>query len=358
MEMSKTFLDDMNDILRSPFAFDSLGGKRFLITGASGFVGSYLAKTLLFLNEQKRLGVKVYAVVRDMQKARLVYGTDAAENGNLCFLPGDVTRNFGEYIPDDVRLDYIVHTASVTSSRAMIECPVETAKTSLTGSLQMLDCAVRHKIESMVYISSMEVYGDVSNYSGTMDESKIGIIDPLAVRSCYPESKRMVENLCVDYSMEYHVPVKIARLAQTFGAGIHQSENRIFAQFARSVIHKTNIILHTKGLSYGNYCYIADTILGILYILLYGKNGEAYNIANMDSRTTISQMAHMVASEVAQNKIAVEYDIPKDNVYGYANDTALFLDSGKLQSLGWRATVSLKESYRKLISYMIENNIR
>ena len=158
--------------------------------------------------------------------------------------------------------------------------------------------------------------------------------------------------MCVAYMREYGVKVKIARLAQTFGAGILPGENRVFAQFAKSVISGRDIVLHTRGLSEGNYCYTRDCVLGLFIILLCGENGEAYNVANPKSHTTIAEMAQMVADKISNGKIKVIYDIPKDNVFGYAEDTKMKLNSDKLQALGWTPEIGLEDAYKRMIEQM------
>ena len=233
----------------------------------------------------------------------------------------------------------------------MIEKPVETLLTSIEGTKNILNLAREKKCISVVYISSMEMYG-AFNISKEVRENDLGFIDNLKVRSNYPESKRLCENMCVAYCSEYGVPVKIARLAQTFGAGILPEENRVFAQFARSAMQGKDIVLHTKGQSEGNYCYTRDCITGLLTILLKGTNAEAYNVSNPRTHTTIAEMANLVAEKIADGKIKVVFDIPKDNSFGYAADTRMILNSDKLQELGWKPEVGLEEAYRRMIMDM------
>ena len=167
----------------------------------------------------------------------------------------------------------------------------------------------------------------------------------------------MCENMCIAYANEFSVNVKIARLAQTFGAGVLSGENRVFAQFARSVINTKDIILHTSGKTDGNYCYTTDCIRALLIILLKGEISQAYNVVNESTHITISDMAQMVAKDIAKNKIKVIYDIPESNIYGYAEDTKMALSSQKLESLGWIPTVNLKEAYKRLIISMNNRKI-
>ena len=201
----------------------------------------------------------------------------------------------------------------------------------------------------------MEMYGSFAEFNNNVTETELGYIDPLAVRSNYPESKRLCENLCVAFYSEYDVPVKIARLSQTFGAGILPGENRVFAQFARSAIEGKDIVLHTKGLSEGNYCYTRDTVIGLLLILLNGKNAEAYNVTNPETHTTIADMAKMVCEKLGDNKIKVIFNIPETNMFGYAADTKMKLNSDKLKNLGWMPQIGLEEAYRRMMKSMACN---
>lgn len=331
--------EDLKYIAEYNLPYEELKGHAVLVTGATGLIGASLVRAFLTIGN-----IKVLAFVRNIEKAKSIL----PDNESLGYIVGDITKP----IITDGPVDYIFHCASVTTSKVMVEKPVETLLTSIDGTKNILDLANEKNVKSMVYISSMEMYGSFDNLSHDVTECDLGYIDPLKVRSNYPESKRVCENMCVAYMAEYGVPVKIARLAQTFGAGILPGENRVFAQFARSAINGQDIILHTKGLSEGNYCYTRDCMTGLLTILLKGKNGEAYNVANPASHTTIANMAKMVADRIANGKIKVVFDIPETNTFGYAADTKMKLSSDKLQSLGWKPEIGLEEAYRRMISDM------
>ena len=332
--------EDLQYIARYPLPYDQLRGHTVLVTGATGLIGVSLVRVLLAVGN-----IRVIALVRSREKANQIYAS--------------IEQEFLEIYVADIRdeltiegpIDYIFHCASITSSKMMIEKPVETLLTSTEGTRNVLELARRKSCSSVVYVSSMEVYGAFPN-SRDVKETDLGYIDPLKVRSNYPESKRLCENMCAAYHAEYGVPVKIARLAQTFGAGILPSENRVFAQFARCAIKGENIVLHTLGQSEGNYCYIRDCVTGLFTILLQGNNAEAYNVCNPASHTTILEMAQLVAKKIADGKIEVVFDIPEENVFGYAADTKMKMCPDKLCALGWTPEVGLEESYRRMISYM------
>lgn len=248
--------------------------------------------------------------------------------------------------------DYIVHAAAVTASKVMVSDPVGTICTSIDGTEKMLQLAVEKKAKAFIYISSMEIYGQPT-VGGKTAEKDLGYVDIENVRSCYPEGKRMCECLCTAYAAQYGVNVISARLAQTFGAGILPTENRVFAQFARSVMRGENIVLHTTGESEGNYVYTADAIAAIMTLLVKGKAGEAYNIANEDSHITIRNMAELVAREIAGEKIQVVIDIPEDSVsLGYAPPVKMWLDASKMRELGWKPEIGLVEAYKRMICWM------
>lgn len=332
--------EDLQYIVNYDLPYDRLKGKTVLVTGATGLIGVSLVRALLAIGD-----IKVIALVRNAEKAKSIYGDNIGQ-----FLKLHVA-DVVDKIKIEEAVDYIFHCASVTASKVMIEKPVETLLTSVEGTKNILNLAREKRCASVVYVSSMEVYGAFDE-SREVGEETLGYIDPLKVRSNYPESKRLCENLCVAYCSEFGVPVKIARLAQTFGAGILPGENRVFAQFARSAIKGEDIVLHTKGLSEGNYCYTRDCVTGLLTILLKGTDAAAYNVSNPAAHTTIVEMAVLVAEKIAGGKIKVVFDIPQDNAFGYAADTKMKLNSDKLQALGWKPEVGLEEAYQRMINEM------
>lgn len=316
----------------------------FFITGATGLVGSVLIKAILFANRDKKLNNKAVAFVRNIKKAEQIYHA-YKDDPNLIFCIGDVTQS----IQYDGDVNYIVHAASETKSSNMIHYPVETIWTTVAGSKNILDFAVAKSVKGLVYLSSMEAFGIPDERYDRVGEDQIGYINLQNIRSCYPESKRLVENMCACYAAEYKLPVVTARLAQTFGAGVPKTENRVFAQFAKSAICKQDIVLHTSGASYGNYVYTADAADAIFLLLQKGIHGQTYTVANEETTMRIRDMAEFVAANIANGQIRVVYDIPDDNKYGYAPDVKLKLSSEKLRALGWKPQMNMRDLYCRMI---------
>ena len=227
-----------------------LQGKTFLVTGATGLIGSVLIKCLLELSRQKEFGIKIVAVVRDLEKAKIVFEKDFSQIEFKQIALADISNN-----NIGTNIDYIIHLASPTASKYFVDHPVETLRTSIEGTTVVLDYAKISKIESMVFASSLEVYG-TNKDDKSIDESFQGYVNPQDVRSSYNIGKRAAECLCHSYASEYQVPVKIARLTQTTGAGIALDDNRVIVQFARLAAEGQDIILHTTGESAYQESYI------------------------------------------------------------------------------------------------------
>jgi nucleoside-diphosphate-sugar epimerase len=349
-------LEPSDDVLREDLMriadtafidWEKLKEKTILITGATGLIGGILARSLVVAGLKRGLSLRVLALARNRAKAEgifreyLPYGLEIV-TGDIMTLP-----------QIEGAVDYIVHGASVTASKDFVDRPVETIWTALEGTRNLLELAKEKQVKSMVYLSSMEAYGVVDPEHYIVQEKDYGYIDPLQVRSSYSEGKRMAEGLCGAYAHEYQVPVKTVRLAQTFGAGIPKGENRVFAQFARSIMTGTDIVLHTDGSKAHCYCYTSDAVLGLLTVLLRGEAAQAYNISNEATFGTIREMAEMLIERHPQSGCSLVFDIPEDaNKFGYAPSSRMLVDASKLRSLGWEPQVDLPEMFERLMKSM------
>jgi len=317
-----------------------LEGKTILITGATGLIGYVLACSILEYGKSCAAPPKVIAIVRSISKAKKLYG----EAENIEFVVSDIC----DIVEIDGSIDYIIHGASVTSSKAFVNEPVDTIMTALMGTTNMLDLARVKKVRGFVYLSSMEVYGAPSS-DEKIDETHSTNLNTMSVRTSYPESKRMCESLCTAYHAQYGIPAKVIRLTQTFGPGVEYNDGRVFAEFARCAIEKRNIVLRTKGETKRNYLYTADAASAILTVLLKGESGEAYNAANEETYCSIYEMAQLVAKE---NGIDVEVRLEDISSFGYAPTLKMNLDTSKLKALGWTADKGLSDMFSALIESM------
>lgn len=316
----------------------------FFVTGATGLIGSIIAKAILQANDEENLNNDVVIFARNEVKARNMF-YEFTDNVHMKLCVGDITQP----INCRYKVDYVIHAASETKSINMMKYPVETLWTTVAGTKNILEFARTQNVKSIVCLSSMEAFGNPGQCDHKVKEHELGYIDIQSVRSCYSEGKRLMENLCACYANEYGVSSVCARMAQTFGAGVSKEETRVFAQFAKSAIDKKDIVLHTAGESYGNYVYTADAVIALFTLLLYGQSGDVYTVANEESTMKIREMAQMVAAEFTDNQIQVVFDIPEENRFGYAPDVKLRLDSTKMRQLGWKPQIGLKESYFRMM---------
>lgn len=337
---------DMENICQEQYIpWERLRGKSIFITGATGLIGQTLVHALQYKNRMEQLNCRILVYVRNRDKAEWLFGRESAELGIYI---GDITEK------PEIRepVHYVIHGACQTSSSAFVREPVETIHTSVAGTDQMLKLAAEKRVEGFVYLSTMEIYG-APETDEKIPEDHPSNLNPTAVRSSYPESKRICECLCTSYCREYQVPARIVRLTQTFGPGVAYNDGRIFAEFARCVIEEKDIILHTEGKTKRSYLYTADAVSAIFTVLLNGQNQEAYNAANEESYCSVYQMACMVAEWFGGRKTKVRIQIPENlEGYGYAPTLHMNLDTGKLRKLGWRPKYSLKQSYAEMIVNM------
>ncbi len=352
LQKNSVFAEDMEQLGSLPL-MDKLRGRTVLVTGATGLIGQTIVSALLRCGEWEEAEdakepVYVIACVRNEEKARRMFGS--ADRGNLRLLVSDILSMPVEKLP--VQVDYVIHAASQTSSRAFVDEPVETIFTAIDGTRRALEFAKNNDVKCFVYLSTMEVYGTPMD-DEKIDEKHGTNLDTMQPRSCYPESKRLCEILCSSWQKEYGVPVRVLRLTQTFGPGVRYDDGRVFAEFARCAMEKRDIVLKTAGLTCRSYLYTADAASAILTVMLCGEDQSAYNAANESTYCSIREMAELVAHECAGGRIKVRIDAAEDpSKLGYAPTLHMNLDTTKLRSLGWKPVYGLADAYRRMMAAM------
>lgn len=340
-------IDNMNFL-----KLNELNNSTILITGATGLIGYHITSYLIHRNIVHKSNIKILLLVRNMDKARRLFSPIISEedNSSITYIVGDIKA-----IPHiENKIDYIIHGASPTASKFFVDKPVETIKTAVIGTINILELAVSHHVKSCVYLSSMEIYG--SPHTEKKLSEKVGTtIDTMQVRSSYPEAKRLCETLCKSYESEYGANIRVVRLAQTFGPVFDLSDQRVFMLIANSIINNNNIIFNTDGLSKRPYLYLSDAVSAILTILLLGKDGEAYNVGNKDTYCSIKKMAEIAVNSQKSN---IEIITKKEILSKYPSRHNLNLAMDKIESLGWKPTKNLPEMYAILIKsiYNLKKN--
>lgn len=338
----KKLISDIQLVLSSFPYFEKFANKVFLVTGATGSIGSLVVKALLIASAKNNLNITLIAHGRNLDKLNDVFA-DYLNTKELVFLVSDI-KNEIQY---DHTVDYIIHGANSTSSQYFIEQPVQTIMSILEGTKNVLEFAKKRKIIKFVYLSSLEVYGSPEKFEVTENDS--GYIDWTKTRSSYSEGKRMAECLCFSYFSQYDIPVVVSRLAQTFGQNIQDSDNRVYAQFVRAVKNNKDIVLHTSGETIRNYCYLSDAVRALLFLLIFGESGEVYNVANEETAVSIFEMAK-IAANLSNGTTKVVFKIGNNTERGYNKEVKIKLMSKKLMALGWKPEINLNESYYRMIN--------
>ena len=331
----KDYFDDIREAAAEQLPWEKLEGKNILVTGATGLIGGCLVEVLM----AREGGYHVYAAGRDEERARQRF-LDYTSDRRFHFLKFDVSLP----LQSDITFHYIVHAASGASPSAFATSPVEVIKANILGVSNLLDYGIDHSLERMLYVSSGEVYGEGGATIDTpdgkaFDETDSGYVDCATQRACYPSSKRAAETLCISYCAQYGADVVIARPCHVYGPFFTCHDNRVYAQFLRNVMRGEDIVMKSDGSQFRSWCHVIDCARGLLYIMLKGRDGEAYNIADEASCMTIRQLAERIAAAHGRK---VVMQIPPDNERrGYNVVTRSIFSTLKLRDLGWEAHHSL-----------------
>ncbi len=347
--------EDIETISKCINSFKELHNKTVFVTGTTGLIGQQVVKAFLCANRLFGTNINIIAHARNEEKVNQIYGNLINRN-NIQFIYSDITKPFDE----DIKCDYIIHGAGITGNpKRHIDNPTITINTAVLGTHNVLELAKQNRVKGMVYMSSWEVYGITDQNKEEIYENDYGYIDLSVVRRCHGESKRLCECYCVAYANEFDLPIMMGRIPLTFGPGVMDTDNRVFAQFARSVVKNEDIILHTTGETLRNHCYIADVIRALLYIMVKGNKAESYNIVNENTGMSIIDMAKLVSDLYDDRKINVKVEIEDSSKFGYNPVLRCLLNSKKLQELGWKPMYDLEDMYDRMIRSMyIEEKAR
>ena len=338
--------EDLAFITDHPLPWERFYGKTVLITGANGFLPAYMVETLLYLNELRRGNtVKLLCLVRNKSKAQQRFA-DYWDRSELELIVQDVA----ERIIWEGAIHYIIHAASQASPKYYGVDPAGTLKANILGTYHLLELARIKNVEGILFFSSGEVYGEVSDTQFPTKEMDYGYLDPANVRSCYAEGKRVGETMCVSWNHQYEVPTKIVRPFHTYGPGMNLKDGRVFADFVSDVIHKRDIVLKSHGRAVRAFCYLADATTGFFTVLLKGENGHAYNISNDKGVTRGRELANIIASLFPEFNVNVVQQERLDTT-GYIvskisrNSPSIL----KASQLGWEPIFSIEAGFHRTI---------
>ena len=342
------YLEDVKQVAALDIEWQKLSGKHFVISGSSGMIGSFLIDVLMHKNRAEDANISVTALVRNEARARERFSA-YSEDARLNIVKCDI--NDGVNIPC-AKADYVIHAASNTHPVAYASDPVGTVTTNIIGTNNLLKFAAENGCERFVFLSSVEIYGENRGDREYFTEDYLGYIDCNTLRAGYPESKRCGEALCQAYIRKENMDIVIPRLARSYGPTMLKSDTKAISQFIGNGVRKENIVLKSAGTQLYSYTYAADAVSGVLYCLLRGECGHAYNIADPASDITLKDLAGIIAG-IAGREVVFEIPDAVESA-GFSKATKAIMDGTKIKKLGWQPLYNMQTGLERTIALLSE----
>lgn len=332
--------------------WSELQNKAFYIAGSTGLIGSCLIDTLMTVQKEKNIAFDIFASGRSKEKLESRFSAyinkpnfHAAEHDVLTPLTDNSNTN----------IDYIIHLASNTHPVDYATKPIETILANIKGTNNLLDFACKKNTMRFIYASSVEIYGENKNDAESFDESYCGYIDCNTLRAGYPEGKRAGEALCQAYIKEKNLDIVIPRFCRIYGPTMLMSDTKALSQFIKNTLDGQDIVLKSQGTQFFSYLDVFDAVTALLYCLFYGKNGEAYNIADKQSDITLKDLAQLLANKAGTKVI---FDLPSETEKaGFSKATKATLNPEKIKNLGWSAMFNIEKGLDYTLSILKELNL-
>lgn len=343
---------------------NKLSGKRLLITGGAGFLGYYLAQSVVYSNEHINKANPVHITIYDNFLRGLPdWLLLLKENKSVTLVKHDII----DTLPSDTGdFDYIIHAASIASPLYYRKYPIETMDANVIGLRHLLEYLKRQNekgtpIQGFLFFSTSEIYGDPDPENIPTLETYRGNVSCTGPRACYDESKRYGETLCVNFAKQYDLPVKIARPFNNYGPGLHIKDRRVIPDFMNNILSGSDIEMFSDGSPSRTFCYIADAIVGYYKLLINGRAGEAYNIGTERPEISMRKLAELLVS-IAKKEINYTGRVilakSTDNEYLTDNPNRRCPDITKARTeLGYNPSISLEDGLRRSLFWYKTHNV-
>lgn len=341
------YKEDVKKVAEMALPWEKFQDTSILISGATGLIGSFLIDVLMWRNNNKNANCRIFALGRNIEKAqqRFAYCIDSPL---FHFISHDINeplqgQTYGKF-------DYVLHLASNTHPVAYATDPIGTIATNIIGLKNILDFSVQHHAKRFAFASSNEIYGENRGDQELFDEHYCGYIDCNTMRAGYPESKRCGEALCQAYQHQKGLDIVIPRLTRSYGPTMLESDTKAISQFIKKAVQGEDIVLKSEGNQYYSYTYVADAVSGLLTVLLKGKSGEAYNIADISSDIRLKDLASILAN-MSDKEVVFELPDAVEKA-GYSKATKARLDGSKIKELGWQPLYDIKTGLERTVDIL------
>ncbi len=326
-----------------------LEGKTLLITGGAGFLGKYFILTIDHLNKHQ-----FEKPCRVISVDNFVTGSayPIAEGPAFKAIQHDVSKPLNI----DEPVHFILSAAGIASPKFYRKFIIETIDVGVFGTKNMLELAKEKKVESILFFSSSEVYGDPDPQFVPTPENYNGNVSCVGPRSNYDESKRLGETLCVAYHQVYNVPVKAVRPFNVYGPLMRLDDYRVIPNFIANILQNKPIPVYGAGNNTRTFCYVTDAMTGFFKVLLCDYNGEAFNVGNENDEINMSALGEIV-SEIFENKPKISHVLGPTDAYAKADPKRRCPDLSKIKTkLGYETTVDLKTGIKRFVQWVEETD--
>ncbi|MBI4571564.1 MAG: NAD-dependent epimerase/dehydratase family protein [Chloroflexi bacterium] len=305
-----------------------LAGRTFLVTGAAGFLCSYVLDAVVAANDAG-LDPPCRLIALDNFLSGVADRVEhLSRRKDVRLVRHDITRPFEPGDP----VHWILHGASIASPTFYRRYPLETIDANVLGTRHLLELA-RRGTSGMVMLSTSEVYGDPDPACVPTSEDYNGNVSCTGPRAPYDESKRLAETLCATYHRLYGIPVRTVRPFNVYGPGQRLDDRRILPDLMAAALERKAIVLHSDGRATRSFCYVKDAVRALLVVLLEGANGQAYNIGNDEEEVCIADLAQHVRELAGPPWLAVVHEMSQDRHYLTDNPQRRRPDLTRLRTL-------------------------
>lgn len=327
-------MDDFSPIFGSGLDWQSFNNKTILITGSNGFIPGSFVKFFLALSDCKKINLKVLGLAKT---------EGSVDHPRFKTIIQDVSSPINIEEP----VHTIIHGASRASPLDFFQEPTSIIKPNLLGTINLLEFAEKSPLDNFIFLSSGTIYGQFNDANTLLNEETYGSINPFDNSACYSLSKKMAETICYSWFREKNTPVKICRLAHTLGTHMKLGDGRVHHDFIQNIITGESFKIKGDGTSLRSFIDINDLITAVIFVILKGKPGEAYNLSNPENEISIKDFAHLLKS--LSNNQSINIDI-QNNPDSLATKSQRYnMSINKLKSLGWSPKINIEESLKKIL---------
>ncbi len=332
-----------------------LAGSRILVTGGAGFLGYYLVQVPLHWNRSHTAGERIHVTVHDNFTRGLPPWLEQLGDGDGAL---DVVRHdTRDPLPPEVGdIDWVFHAAGIASPMVYRQHPIATMDANIVGLRNLLDHAAEREqserpLRSLVFFSSSEIYGDPHEDWIPTPETYRGYVSSTGPRSCYDESKRYGETLCVAFVREHGVRASMVRPFNNYGPGLRLTDGRVIPDFARDILAGRDMVMYSDGGATRTFCYVADAVCGYYKALVRGQPGEPYNVGSDGPEVSVQELAQRmqrIGAELTGYGGVVRRETSADAEYLVDNPTRRCPDLTKSRSdLKYDPSIDLDEGLRR-----------